>query len=63
MKMNEISLRKLLKGVNVLSGSICKNKKIQGIASDSRKIKQGYLFVAIKGEKRNGNDYIEENYG
>lgn len=60
MKMNEISLRKLLKGVNVLSGSICKNKKIQGIASDSRKIKQGYLFVAIKGEKRNGNDYIEE---
>lgn len=31
-----------------------------GITADSRKVKPGYVFVAIKGEKQNGHDYIEE---
>jgi len=32
--------------------------KINGISSDSRTIKKGNLFIAIKGKKFNGNDYI-----
>jgi len=32
---------------------------IKGITSDSRKVKEGYIFVAIKGEERNGNDFID----
>lgn len=32
----------------------------KGITCDSRKVKSGYAFVAIKGFKRDGNNYIEE---
>ena len=32
----------------------------KGVTSDSRKVKPGYIFVAIKGEEKDGNDYIEE---
>lgn len=33
---------------------------IKGVTCDSRKVKPGYAFVAIKGEKENGNLYIGE---
>ena len=33
-------------------------KNITGIAYDSRKVEKGYLFVAIKGERHDGHDYI-----
>lgn len=36
------------------------DKDIAGIAYDSRKVKEGYLFTAIKGEKYNGNDFIHD---
>jgi len=32
---------------------------VNGITSDSRKVKKGYAFIAIKGEKKDGNDYID----
>lgn len=31
-----------------------------GISLDSRRVRQGQLFVALKGEKADGNDFIEE---
>lgn len=34
--------------------------EIQGVTSNSKKVKEGYAFVAIKGEKFNGNLYIQE---
>lgn len=33
---------------------------ITGITSDSRKVKPGFAFVAIPGEKEDGHNYIEE---
>lgn len=33
---------------------------ITGITCDSRKVKKGYAFVAIKGNSLDGNDYINE---
>ncbi|MBM4135318.1 MAG: UDP-N-acetylmuramoyl-L-alanyl-D-glutamate--2,6-diaminopimelate ligase [Nitrospira sp.] len=33
---------------------------ISGVAYDSRKVKDGYLFVAMKGEKCDGHDFINE---
>jgi len=33
---------------------------IAGIHSDSRKIQQGYLFVAVRGVQSDGHDYIEK---
>jgi len=31
---------------------------VKGVTFDSRKVKEGYIFVAYKGEKVDGNDYI-----
>ena len=36
------------------------NVKVKGIATDSKQIKKGYLFFAIKGQKYNGIHYIKE---
>ena len=33
---------------------------IKGVTCDSRRVKPGFAFVAIKGEKEDGNDYIRE---
>ncbi|MDX2049979.1 MAG: UDP-N-acetylmuramoyl-L-alanyl-D-glutamate--2,6-diaminopimelate ligase [Rickettsiaceae bacterium] len=41
--------------------NIYKRKPI-GVSDNSRKIKQGYIFVAIKGETHDGNDYIEQAF-
>lgn len=60
MKQIKMSLKGVLKGIKILKNTVPYKTKIKGIASDSRKVKEGYVFVAIKGEKRNGNDYIEE---
>jgi UDP-N-acetylmuramoyl-L-alanyl-D-glutamate--2,6-diaminopimelate ligase len=36
------------------------NLEINGIACDSKAVKPGYLFVALKGSKVNGADFIDE---
>lgn len=33
---------------------------IKGVAIDSRQVRQGYLFVAIRGERISGEEYIEQ---
>lgn len=42
----------------ILMGSI--DIDIRGIENDSRKIRDGYMFIAIKGFSVDGHDYIEE---
>ncbi|GAX62085.1 UDP-N-acetylmuramyl-tripeptide synthase [Candidatus Scalindua japonica] len=37
------------------------NTDITGIANDSRKIRPGYLYVAIKGYKTDGHNFIKES--
>ena len=37
-----------------------KNINIRGLASDSRKVKKGYIFFAIRGKKFNGEKFIGE---
>ncbi len=37
-----------------------KNREISGLHSDSRKIQNGYLFIAIKGTQSDGHSYIEQ---
>src|SRR5258706_14883887 len=38
----------------------CMDGKITGITSDSRQVKKGFVFVAIKGLTSDGHDYIQE---
>ena len=49
-------LKKLIR--NSLSN--IKNLKIRDLALDSRKVKKGDLFFALKGSKVNGNSYISQ---
>ena len=37
-----------------------KDFKIKGITVDSKKVKDGYVFFAIRGQKKNGENYIQE---
>jgi UDP-N-acetylmuramoyl-tripeptide--D-alanyl-D-alanine ligase len=51
--------------VNALNGKLqgqCKNKIITKICTDTRKISEGCLFIAIKGEKYDGHDFIDEAF-
>ena len=50
----------LLKNLIKLS-SVKHNKlKIKGLATNSKKVKKGFIFFAIKGNKLNGENYINE---
>ena len=49
-------LKKLIK--NSLQSQ--KNLKIKGLALDSRDVKSGYIFFALKGNNSNGENYINE---
>ena len=53
-------LSELIKGydVDVRQGKL--NIDIKGVESDSRKIKDGYLFVAIKGFERDGHECVQD---
>ena len=37
-----------------------RNKRIRGISTDSRKIQKGDLFISIKGNKFDGNKFIDQ---
>jgi UDP-N-acetylmuramoyl-L-alanyl-D-glutamate--2,6-diaminopimelate ligase len=53
-------LSDIIKGLksNEISGSI--SVEISGIAFDSREVKPGFLFVAVKGTHVDGHDYIQK---
>ncbi|MCX5688064.1 MAG: UDP-N-acetylmuramoyl-L-alanyl-D-glutamate--2,6-diaminopimelate ligase [Candidatus Omnitrophica bacterium] len=55
---------KLKKIIDNLSGAIKVegkvNIEINGIACDSKAVKPGYLFIALKGARVNGADFIDE---
>ncbi len=55
-----MKLEQLLKGITSQEITGDRDKEIAGLAYDSRKIKPGYLFVAIRGNALNGHDYLEE---
>ncbi len=54
-----IELKDILFGVNLKRIHGDRDLEIKGIAFDSRKVKKGYLFVAIKGLTTDGHLFIE----
>jgi len=50
-------LGKIIADYNALAGDL--QKEIAGITYDSRAVKDGFLFVAVKGEKVDGHSFIE----
>ncbi len=60
-----MKLRELLHGCDYPSNALrdrdsSLNIDISGVAYDSRKVKEGYLFVAITGERYDGHNFIED---
>lgn len=61
--MKNLSLRNIAKAVNgTLFGAdnILEEKEAAGVVIDSRKVKENYLFIAVKGERVDGHDFIED---
>lgn len=48
-------VKTLLKKIGINSED---TREIKGVSFDSRNIKEGYIFIAYKGENYDGNDYI-----
>jgi UDP-N-acetylmuramoyl-L-alanyl-D-glutamate--2,6-diaminopimelate ligase len=53
-----MELGKILAGINVISLTGDKNRTIENITFDSRNVTKGSLFVAVRGSKSDGHDYI-----
>src|SRR5438552_15862602 len=53
-------LLSLLAGVEIKATVQLGDLEISGIAYDSRKVKADSLFVAIKGEKTDGNRFVDQ---
>ncbi len=56
-------LAKLLRGVEVRSATAHGDLQISEIVYDSRAVKPGTLFVAIRGEKTDGNQFVSDVVG
>ena len=55
-----MELAELLRNLVHPSDQIPPELKVDGLAYDSRRIRPNSVFVAIKGEKTNGNDYVPQ---
>ena len=56
MKLNDII--KNLDEIQKIEGD--SSVEIKGLSCDSKKVKDGYLFIAVKGARLNGADFIDE---
>jgi UDP-N-acetylmuramyl pentapeptide synthase len=54
------NLQTLFKRMPAFAASAIPDVRIRGISMDSRAVRQGWLFAAIKGESANGYDYIPQ---
>jgi UDP-N-acetylmuramoyl-L-alanyl-D-glutamate--2,6-diaminopimelate ligase len=53
-------LDELLEGIETLDlGNVYPDMEVSAVTNDNRKVTPGSIFVAIKGEKSDGHDYIE----
>jgi UDP-N-acetylmuramoyl-L-alanyl-D-glutamate--2,6-diaminopimelate ligase len=55
-----MTIAELLKGIRTRQIDGPLKKEIAGMAYDSRLVKKGFLFVAIKGFSEDGHDFVEE---
>lgn len=55
-----VQLNNILETINIISSSSDKNIEFTDLVFDSRKIKKGSLFFAIKGTQSDGHQYIDQ---
>ena len=57
--MKELTLRKIAEACHGTVAPEAETVTVTGVQSDSRRVRPGDLFVAIKGEKADGHDFAE----
>ncbi|MBQ7474677.1 MAG: UDP-N-acetylmuramoyl-L-alanyl-D-glutamate--2,6-diaminopimelate ligase [Clostridia bacterium] len=57
-----MNILEILEGTGASVPQSLAGEQIAGIASDSRKIRPGYLFVCLRGTKKDGNDFIADAF-
>ena len=64
MKMKPLSLETIAKvtGGTYIGAESDKTVLIQSVEHDSRKVKEGALFLCIKGERSDGHNYANKAY-
>lgn len=62
VKLEKISLAFILRATGGRLGHACFNLKFDSICTDTRAITPGCLFVALRGERFDGNDYLDEAF-
>ncbi len=55
-----MNLKSVLSGIEGLKAKGTLDMEIMGVAHDSRKVKEGYVFVAVKGYDVDGHNYIHQ---
>ncbi|MDH3982532.1 MAG: Mur ligase family protein, partial [Kiritimatiellaceae bacterium] len=55
-----MKLSTLLESITALDINCPQNSEVEGIAYDSRKVRPGFLFVAVSGHKVDGTQFITE---
>ena len=55
-----MNVKNLLSGIDGLKAKGDLDFEVKGIAHDSRKVKEGYMFIAIKGFETDGHMYIKQ---
>ena len=55
-----MKLDQLLTNIDVLSRSSDACMDVTGVHYDSRRVRSGSVFVAIRGEQADGNDFVDE---
>ncbi|MGB9678279.1 MAG: Mur ligase family protein, partial [Candidatus Ratteibacteria bacterium] len=55
-----MKIKELIKDIKKKKVFNLNNFEVKGIAYDSRKIKENYVFVAIRGTKQDGHNFINE---
>lgn len=53
-------LKSLLTGISTSGPANTPDPEIKGLACDSRKVRPGFLFIALKGTLQDGHDFIED---
>ena len=53
-------LKSILSGIEGLKAKGTLDMEIMGVAHDSRKVKEGYVFIAVKGYDVDGHNYIHQ---
>ena len=59
MKLSLKDLEKL-RPVEIVNKELLKYKKITGVSTDSRTIQPGNIFIALRGEKFDGHQFVED---